>query len=268
LVDGDNPLLRKALGTLAGGVAVTYGTAFLIGAVHHNIPLTDEIYARTAPNLMDLMIALGGGAAGAYSMISPRLSVAFVGVAIATALVPPLASSALCLARGEYSLAFGALLLAFTNIVGIQVAGSIAMWLAGLRKTAQQFSGSAFKRNLLSVAVLSTLAVVLGYELREVISKEAYKTSVRKILDEGASIHKGAYLSDLRLQDHEGRVIVVAVYHTPTTFTPEDVAALEPRVPLMRGGKSLELRIRSIPVSVAAKTGYLFSREKADEDGR
>lgn len=34
------------------------------------------------------MIALGGGAAGAYSMISPRLSVAFVGVAIATALVP------------------------------------------------------------------------------------------------------------------------------------------------------------------------------------
>lgn len=90
-------------------------------------PLTGEILSRTTPNLMDLMIALGGGAAGAYSMISPRLNVAFVGVAIATALAPPLAASAICLARGQYSLAFGALLFAFANIVGIQVAGSIVM---------------------------------------------------------------------------------------------------------------------------------------------
>jgi uncharacterized membrane protein len=77
---------------------------------------------------MDLMIALGGGAAGAYSMISPRLNVAFVGVAIATALVPPLAASAICLARGEFSLALGALLLTFTppqqNLWGDSGSGS------------------------------------------------------------------------------------------------------------------------------------------------
>src|SRR5271166_1121953 len=103
IVDRNNHLLRKALATLAGGLAVTYGTAFIIGLVHSEFPLTAEIYARTAPNLMDLMIALGGGAAGAYSMISSRLNVAFVGVAIATALVPPLSASAICLARGEYS---------------------------------------------------------------------------------------------------------------------------------------------------------------------
>ena len=111
LVDRNNPLLRKALPTLLGGILVVYGTALLLGLIHRDVPLTDEIYARTTPNLMDLMIALGGGAAGAYSMISPRLSVAFVGVAIATALVPPLSSSAICLARGEYHLALGAFLL-------------------------------------------------------------------------------------------------------------------------------------------------------------
>ena len=44
-------------------------------------------------------------------MITPRLSVAFVGVAIATALVPPLSSSAICLARGEYALAWGTFLI-------------------------------------------------------------------------------------------------------------------------------------------------------------
>jgi uncharacterized membrane protein len=137
---------------------------------------------------MDLMIALGGGAAGAYSMISPRLSVAFVGVAIATALVPPLSASAICLARGEYSLALGALLLAFTNIVGIQVAGSIVMWLAGYRGTRQHQSRIAWKRSFLSAAVLCVLALVLGIELRKVISKEMYETSVRKVL--GACLSK------------------------------------------------------------------------------
>lgn len=105
-------------------------------------------------------------------MISPRLSVAFVGVAIATALVPPLSASAICMARGKYSLAFGALLLAFTNIVGIQVAGSIVMWLGGgYRGMPQPHPRSEWTRNLLSVATFCTLAIVLGVQLREVISE-------------------------------------------------------------------------------------------------
>lgn len=106
LVDRNSALVRKALATLLGGFLVVYVIAFLLGIIHRDIPLTDEIYSRTTPNLMDLLIALGGGAADAYSMISPRLSVAFVGVAIAAALVPPLSSSAICLARGEYEFAF------------------------------------------------------------------------------------------------------------------------------------------------------------------
>jgi hypothetical protein len=82
---------------------------------------------------MDLTIALGGGQPAPVPMILPRLSVAFVGVAIATALVPPLSASAICLARGDYALASGALLLPSPNIVGIQVAGSVVMWLGGYR---------------------------------------------------------------------------------------------------------------------------------------
>ena len=79
-----------------------YVTAFILSLAHSEFPLTNEIYARTKPNLMDLMVALGGGAAGAYSMITPRLSLSVVGVAISTALVPPLSTSAICAARGEY----------------------------------------------------------------------------------------------------------------------------------------------------------------------
>lgn len=268
LVDRNNRLFRKALTTLAGGVAVAYGTAFILGAVQSEFPLTGEIYARTAPNLVDLMIALGGGAAGAYSMISPRLSIAFVGVAIATALVPPLASSAICLARGEFRLAGGALLLALTNMVAIQVAGPVVMWLAGYRGMAPGLPGSELKRNVLSVAVLCCLAALLGIQLRRMIATEVYKASVRRILNTAAATHKGAYLTEVRFQRDSGRTVAVAVYRTPAPFTPGEVGALEPRLPLMPGASSLELRIRSIPVTVSSKAGYLFSSEDLPEYDR
>lgn len=56
-------------------------------------------------------------------------------------------------------------------------------------------------------------------------------------------------------------MFVVADYRTPEPFTPKEVSALEPQLPLMRGASSLDLRIRSIPVTVASKAGYLSSSE-------
>ena len=67
LVDSDTPLLRKSLMALAGGVCGVMLTAFILGWLHRDVPITDEIMARTAPNFMDLMIALAGGAAGAVA---------------------------------------------------------------------------------------------------------------------------------------------------------------------------------------------------------
>jgi len=266
LVDEDNALLRKALGTLAGGIAVVYITALVLGLVHRGIPLTAEIYARTSPNLMDLMIGLGGGAAGAYAMTSPRLSVAFVGVAIATALVPPFASSAICLARGEFGLAFGAFLLALTNIVAIQVASSLVMWLGGFRGAPQSIHVSEIKRNLLSVVLLGALAIFLAVQFRRVIQSEVYEATVRTALNAATTAHAGAYLADVRVQKSGDRALVVAVYRTPTPFTPADVAALESKIPKMPGTIELELRIRSVPVTVASRSGYVFSSDVSDHD--
>jgi len=266
LVDNDNALLRKALGTLGGGIAVVYLTALVLGLVHRDILLTTEIYARTNPNLMDLMIGLAGGAAGAYAMISPRLSVAFVGVAIATALVPPLASSAVCLARGEFSLAFGAFLLALTNIVAIQVASSLVMWLGGFRGAPRTIHARELKRNLLSVVLLGALAVFLAIQFRRVMASEVYEATVRTALSAAATEHTGAYLTDLRVQKTGDRALVVAVYRTPTPFTPADVAVLESRIPRMPGASELELRVRSVPVTVASRSGYVFSSDAADHD--
>jgi uncharacterized hydrophobic protein (TIGR00271 family) len=262
LVDRNDRLLRKALATLAGGVALVYATAFILGLVNSEFPLTQEIFARTTPNVMDLMIALGGGAAGAYSMITPRLSLSFVGVAISTALVPPLASSAICVARGEYRLGLGALLLAFANIVGIQVAGSVVMWLGGYRGVeARLAASSGIKRNALSVTVLCVLAVLLSLNLRRMIVDELYEASMRRILKSETARHKGAYLEEVRFHHDLRSSLVVAVYRTPEPFTPEEVGAIEPKLPLRPGKDRLQLHIRSVPITVASKDGYFYSSE-------
>jgi len=262
LVDRNDGLFRKGLATLAGGVLVVYVTAFVLGLAHSEFPLTNEIYARTKPNLMDLMVALGGGAAGAYSMITPRLSLSVVGVAISTALVPPLSTSAICAARGEYRLSLGALLLVIANIVGIQVASSAVMWFGGYRGTREALPpGTGLKRNALSVAVLCVLAVLLTFSLRRGITNEVYEVSVRKMLRAEGAQHKGAYLAEVRFQ----RNVVVAVFRTPEPFSPAEVGAIETRLPIRPGETNVELRIRSIPVTVASRSGYLYSGDEMPE---
>jgi uncharacterized hydrophobic protein (TIGR00271 family) len=268
LVDNDNPLLWTAFGTLGVGIGVVYATAFALGVVHSEIPLTGEIYARTAPNLMDLLIALAGGAAGAVATISPRISVAVVGVAIATALVPPLSASAICLARGDVGLAVGACELALTNIVAIQLASSAVLWIGGFRGNPRATRVTdVLRRNLLSALVVVALALVLGVQLGRVVGVQRYEVAVRSALNAATTNHKGSYLTDMRIQHVGGRVLVVAVYRTPTPFTPEEIRVIEPGIPVMPGANGLDLRIRSVPVTVASRTGYIYSSDPADHDG-
>jgi uncharacterized membrane protein len=141
--------------------------------IHKDIPITTEIIARTAPNLLDLMIALAGGAAGAYATVSFRLSAALVGVAIATALVPPLSSAGILLARGERSLAMGALGLVVVNLVAIQFSSSVVLWITGFRRVTRT-SGRPFskflKQNIFSIVVLVVLGVLLSISFRQIMA--------------------------------------------------------------------------------------------------
>ena len=260
LVDLDNPLLTKAIIAEIGGVVVVLVTAFVLGRIHMDIPVTDQIMSRTAPNLMDLMIALGGGAAGAYAMISPRLSVAFVGVAIATALVPPLSSCAILLARGEYRLAGGAFLLAFTNIVAIQIAASFVMWVSGYGRVAQKsaLGSKVLLRNAVSIFVLVVLGVVLTLNLRQDISKLLFESNVRATLSRALERYPGSYLDDVRFSPDIGKTLIRAVVRGPAPFSAPEVAAIEDQLRDAPNGSRPELRLRYIQTTIVTRNGFLY----------
>ena len=87
----DLGLIRRSLVTLAAGMALAVLVAMFIILISPIQDVTPELRARTQPTLMDLGVAVVGGIAGAIAIIR-NMSGVMVGVAIATALVPPCCS--------------------------------------------------------------------------------------------------------------------------------------------------------------------------------
>lgn len=132
LAQGNLRLIKVGLQTVTRGFA----TAFLIGVVLGFLAcreMTPEMHARGVPSFLDLIVALVSGVAAAYALGRPNLLSALPGVAIAAALVPPLAASGMALSLGEWSDAQGALLLFLTNIVAIILGTTTTFWSVGIR---------------------------------------------------------------------------------------------------------------------------------------
>jgi len=270
LVDADTRLLLQSLFTLLVGTIGVMLTAFIIGFLHRGIPITNEIMARTAPNLMDLMVALAGGAAGAYASVSPRLSVALVGVAIATALVPPLCSACILFAHGEIDLGLNALLLTFTNMVAIQFACSAVFWVTGFRRIAS-FSGLSLltflKRNVVSIVILLGLGFMLTNSLHETVTRQLFETSTRFTMKQDIDTSVGSHLADVRFETIPGKAtpgttIVRALVRGPQPPTAAQVAAMEAKLPSPPGKTAIELRIRFVETSVINRDGPLYKDVK------
>ncbi len=112
----------KMLFVTLGGAALVVGLAYVIGTLLPAATPTDQILSRTSPDLRDLGVALFAGGAGAFAQTRSSLSSTLTGVAIAVALVPPLAAVGLLLEDDHLALAQGAGLLFVANFVGIVLA--------------------------------------------------------------------------------------------------------------------------------------------------
>jgi uncharacterized hydrophobic protein (TIGR00271 family) len=102
LARSDLRLLRTALIAEFGGALVGVALCFGLGLLPFAVEPTASLLAQTRPTLIDLMVATLAGVAGALTLIDERVSPVLPGVAIATALNPPIAAIGLCLALGAY----------------------------------------------------------------------------------------------------------------------------------------------------------------------
>ena len=133
LLQGNLPLLRHALRAVVQGYVLALLIGVAAGLVFPIPRLTAELLARGGPTLLDMGVAFLSGAAAAYCLGRPGLLAALPGVAIAAALVPPIATTGIVTALGRLDVAAGSSLLFGTNVVAIVVGAAAALWAAGIR---------------------------------------------------------------------------------------------------------------------------------------
>jgi len=160
LVQGNPALVRLGFRSVLLGFLTAFVLSMGVGFAQPDLfESSNEMTARNWPGLLDLAVAFAAGLAGAYSSSRPTLFAALPGVAIAAALVPPIATAGLALAIGDYDLSLGASLLFFANFVAIILASAGVLWATGLRASG---GGSRTTRWLGWSVVVVTLVLAVG----------------------------------------------------------------------------------------------------------
>ncbi len=160
----DFDLARVAARTNFSGMSLALALSFLLGLLLTVNPDGREIAARTDIGLGDMAVALASGGAGALAFTAGASTV-LVGVMVAVALLPPLATLGLLLGSGYLLPALGAGLLLLTNVICVNLAAVVVFWLQGVRPTSWWEEKKARRATLLSISICLGLLVVLGAAL-------------------------------------------------------------------------------------------------------
>lgn len=182
----DFDLIKKAYKNL--GIATVISV--LTSAIYFFIsPLSDaqsELLARTTPTIWDVMIALFGGLAGIVATTRKNISNVIPGVAIATALMPPLCTAGYGIGTGNFSFFFGAFYLYFINSVFISLSSFIIVrFLKFQKKTLldPQREGRVRRYILIVVTITVIPSVVMAFNIvsASILEKKAQDFVAKEI---------------------------------------------------------------------------------------
>ena len=163
IVQANTPLMRNSLKAVAYGFVVSLFMSTAIAWMAVKLPLGSEILARTQPSLVDMAVAMFSGVAAAYCLARPGLSSALAGIAIAAALVPPVATAGIGLATGLSSVSKGAALLFSTNVVSIILGASATFFGTGIRDNTSKSGELKFTSVIFAILVVVAVALLVPF---------------------------------------------------------------------------------------------------------
>ena len=247
LVRGDSDLLGRAARAEIVGVSTAVIMTVVLGWAIGDFDVTPEMLSRTRPNLFDLFVAILAGFAGAYAMVDEKISPALPGVAIATAIVPPLANSGLCFSLGEVSGGIGSFLLFFANFLSILIVASATFVLFGMAKHhgAQTKRIDFIRRFGMPIIVFVLIAAFLGHSLVKIHREHRRTRSIKTTLIGNLSHIPATTLDKVYHYLEDGKVQVMASIHTPTILKPTQVTTLQEQLS-QKIGMPTELIIRCV----------------------
>ncbi len=168
-------MVRSSIQVLVA-VVVSIGLAALLAAWQSNFELSSEILSRTSPDARDLIVAIAAGAAGAYAVAREDLSSSLPGVAVAVALVPPLATVGVVIEAGRLDLASGAMLLFLANMVAIIITSMVVFFATGVVPTLRLAARHRVITGVSVALVAAFFAVGIPLTTRSVAASKSAQT--------------------------------------------------------------------------------------------
>lgn len=178
----DFDLIKKSFKSISLAVALSILSAMLYFLITPLSEARSELLARTTPTLWDVLIALFGGLAGILATTRKEKSNVIPGVAIATALMPPLCTAGYGLASGHLTYFFGAFYLFFINMVFIALA--TVLFIGYLNPPHKRFVDAAMERKVRNYIVTLVLVTVLPsiYLAYNMVTDVAFKSRANEFI--------------------------------------------------------------------------------------
>lgn len=231
---GNRSLVVTAIKSLLIGAAAAIVLSMVLSLLIPERVITSEILARTKPTLLDLIIALASGAAGTYAMCRRPDSAVLPGVAISTAIMPPICIIGIGVAFGRLDVAWGAFLLFSANIIAIIFASIVIFNLYGFKnRQGSQSEEVALPHRVgrsivYPVVLLVLVSIPLTLFMVNSVQDNQTRNTVRNTIEDNINeIVPGGEIVTLTSQKASGKYVVDVVIRSTKPFTSENIRGIE-----------------------------------------
>ena len=206
----DFNLLKRSVKNYLVATVISVITAMIYFIISPISEAQSELLARTSPTLYDVLIAIFGGAAGILALCTKGKGNVIPGVAIATALMPPLCTAGYGLAVGEISFFFGAFYLFFINTVFIALSTFIGVRM--LRFQRRTFADAAalqrVRKYIFAIVVITMIPAT--YMTTQIIRESIQDNNTQQFVKNELTL-KGTYIISNKRNDESKTIRIVAV---------------------------------------------------------
>jgi uncharacterized hydrophobic protein (TIGR00271 family) len=225
----DFELMKKSARNLSVAVFISVLTSTIYFYISPISNAQSELLARTEPTVWDVLIALFGGLAGIVAGSRKEKSNAIPGVAIATALMPPLCTAGYGLASGNMYFFFGAFYLFFINSVFISLSTYLIVRFMGFPKKA--FIDPKREKRVQTYITIVTLATIIPsvFFAYGLVRKSIWNEQARRFVSVEVQFPRTQILKTNYTYQQKERTIEVQLIGEP--ISEQELALLESKLP-------------------------------------
>lgn len=270
----DLELLKRSIKNYLVATVISVLTATLYFFITPLNEAQSELLARTSPTLYDMLIALCGGAAGILALSTKGKGNVIPGVAIATALMPPLCTAGYGLAVGNFSYFFGAFYLFFINTVFIALSTFVGVRMLRFRYKTFIDPARLAKVNRYIIGIVVLTMIPATYMTVQIIRQSVLDNNTRKFIKNELAF-KGTQVISQNRDEKSKTLNVVAVGRI---ITPESIGKARElmnryrldsyELNVIQGSQSDSLLLLNQALNTAATNKEISNRKLLEQDNQ